>query len=179
MPDNFATYWEYFDKIYCISLYERADRREQANTQFRAVGLADKVEFVVVKKHPVDCEQGIYESHILCMEKGIRALSGNIVIFEDDIIFDRFNSDTLKKCIDFLTTNTDWRVMFLGCMVKKSAKTDNRSVLKIRFRSLCHAYVIAREFAETLIKIPWQKIPFDDMLRGLPLFCISEQFSIG
>ena len=167
MPDNFAMDWEYFDKIYCISLYERVDRREQAKAQFRAVGLADRVEFVVVKKHPVDCEQGIYESHILFMEKGIRALSGNIVIFEDDVVFDRFNPDTLGKCIDFLETNSDWKIMFLGCMVKKSAKTDNRSVLKVSFRSLSHAYVLTREFAETIVKIPWQKIPFDDMLRDI------------
>ena len=167
MPDNFATYWEYFDKIYCISLDERADRREQAKAQFRAVGLADKVEFVVVKKHPVDCEQGIYESHLLCMEKGIRAHADTIVIFEDDIIFDRFNPDTIEKCIDFFATNTDCKIMFLGCMVKKSVKTNNRSVLKIRFRSLAHAYVLNREFAETLMKIPWQKIPFDDMLRDI------------
>ena len=167
MPDNFATYWEYFDKIYCISLYERVDRREQAKAQFRAVGLADRVEFVLVKKHPVDCEQGIYESHILCMEKGIRAHADTIVILEDDIIFDRFNPDTLEKCIDFLATNTCWKIMFLGCMAKKSAKTDNRSVLKIKFRSLAHAYVLTREFAETLMKIPWQKVPFDDMLRDI------------
>lgn len=167
MPDNFATYWGYFDKIYCISLDERADRREQAKAQFRAVGLADKVEFVVVKKHPVDCEQGIYESHLLCMEKGIRAHADIIVIFEDDIIFDRFNPGTLEKCIDFLATNTDCKIMFLGCMVKTSAKTDNRSVLKVRFRSLAHAYVLTREFAETIVKIPWQKIPFDDMLRDI------------
>jgi len=167
MPDNFATYWEYFDKIYCISLYERVDRREQAKAQFRAVGLADRVQFVLVKKHPVDCEQGIYESHILCMEKGIRAHADTIVIFEDDIIFDRFNPDTLEKCIDFLATNTGWKIMFLGCMVKKSAKTDNRSVLKIKFRSLAHAYVLTRKFAETIVKIPWQKVPFDDMLRDI------------
>lgn len=167
MPDNFATYWGYFAKIYCISLYERVDRREQAKAQFRAVGLADKVEFVVVKKHPVDCEQGIYESHILCMEKGIRAHADTIVIFEDDIVFDRFNPDTLEKCIDFLATNTAWKIMFLGCMVKKSAKTANRSVLKVRFRSLAHAYVLTREFAETIVKIPWKKIPFDDMLRDI------------
>ena len=167
MPDNFATYWEYFDKIYCISLYERADRREQAKTQFRAVGLADRVEFVVVKKHPVDCEQGIYESHLLCMEKGIRASADTIVIFEDDIIFDRFNPGTLEKCIDFLATNTDWKIMFLGCMIKKSAKTENRSVLKVRFMCSCHAYVITREFADTIVKIPWKKTPFDDMLRDI------------
>ena len=167
MPDNFAKCWECFDKIYCISLHERDDRREQAKAQFRAVGLADRVEFVVVRKHPVDCEQGIYESHILCMQKGLRANSGNIVIFEDDIIFDRFSPDTLGKCIDFLATDTDWKIMFLGCMVRKSAKTDNNSVLKIRFRSLCHAYVLTREFAETLAKVPWQKIPFDDLVRDI------------
>jgi len=167
MPDNFAMDWEYFDKIYCISLDERTDRRKQAKAQFRAVGLGDKVEFVVVKKHPVDCEQGIYESHILCMEKGIRTHAENMIIFEDDIVFDRFKPDTIEKCIDFLATNTDWKIMFLGCMVKKSAKTDNRSVLRVRFRSLCHAYVLTREFAETIVKIPWQKIPFDDMIRDI------------
>ncbi len=167
MPDNFATYWEYFDKIYCISLDERADRREQAKVQFRAVGLADKVEFVIVKKHPVDCEQGIYESHLLCMEKGIRAHADTILIFEDDIIFDRFNPDTIEKCIDFLAANTDWKIMFLGCMVKKSAKTETSSVLKVKFRCACHAYVLTREFAETIVKMPWQKIPFDDMLRDM------------
>ncbi len=165
MPDNFATYWEYFDKIYCISLDERTDRREQAKAQFRAVGLADRVEFVVVKKHPVDCEQGIYESHILCMEKGIRAHADTIVIFEDDIVFHRFSHHTLKNCIDFLATKADWQIMFLGCMVKKSAKTDNRSVLKIKFRCQCHAYVLSREFAKTMAKIPWKKTPFDDTLR--------------
>ncbi|MBW1867748.1 MAG: glycosyltransferase family 25 protein [Deltaproteobacteria bacterium] len=167
MPENFTTYWEYFDKIYCISLYERVDRREQARAQFRSVGLADRVEFMIVNKHPVDCEQGIYESHILCMEKAIRAHADTIVIFEDDIIFDRFNPDTLKKCIGFLRTNTDSKMMFFGCMVKKSRKTDNSSVLKIRFRSLAHAYALTAEFAKTIVKIPWQKIPFDDMLRGI------------
>jgi GR25 family glycosyltransferase involved in LPS biosynthesis len=165
MPENFATYWEYFDKIYCISLYERVDRREQAKAQFRAVGLADRVEFVVVKKHSVDCEQGIYESHILCIEKAIRAHAETIVIFEDDIIFDRFSLDTLKECVHFLRTTIDLKMMFFGCMVKKSAKTDNRSVLKIRFRSLAHAYALTNEFARTIVKIPWKKTAFDDMLR--------------
>ena len=167
MPDNVAIGWEYFDKIYCISLDERADRREQAKAQFKAVGLADKVEFVIIKKHPVDCEQGIYESHLLCMEKGIRAHADTIVIFEDDIIFDRFNPDTIEKFIDFLATNTDCKIMFLGCMVKKSAKTDNRSVLKVRFMCSCHAYVITREFADTIVKMTWEKKPFDDMLRDM------------
>ena len=72
-------YWDYFDKIYCISLEERPDRQKEAGLQFNDVGLSNKVEFVIVKKHPDDCEQGIYESHILCMKKGIQAGADTIV----------------------------------------------------------------------------------------------------
>ena len=165
--ENAGDYWEYFDKVFCISLDERADRREEARLQFDLVGLSDKVEFVVVKRHPVDCEQGIYESHMTCIKKGLQEDARNIVIFEDDVVFDRFSPDTMKNCIDFLSTDAGWNIMFFGCMVKTSKRTRNRSVLKVRFRSLTHSYVLNRRFAETLVNIPWQKIPFDDMLRDL------------
>ncbi|MEX1349306.1 MAG: hypothetical protein AB1Z31_16390, partial [Desulfobacterales bacterium] len=61
-----AKNWDFFDKIYCITLDERADRRADATAQFEKVGLADKVEFVIVKKHPHNIEQGIFESHLTC-----------------------------------------------------------------------------------------------------------------
>ena len=95
-------YWEYFDKIYCISLDEREDRRAEAKIQFGKIGILDKVEFVIVKKHPHNCEQGIFESHMVCIKKGIRAGANNIVIFEDDILFERFSPASLKNCIDLL-----------------------------------------------------------------------------
>ena len=82
-----AEYWEYFDKFYCISLNERSDRREDAKIQFEKIGLSDKVEFVIVKKHPHNSEQGIFESHMSCVKKGILAGANHIVIFEDDILF--------------------------------------------------------------------------------------------
>ena len=159
--------WEYFDKIYCISLIERSDRRKEAKAQFDAVGLLDSVEFVIVKKHPFDCEQGIFESHLLCMKKGLSAGADNIVIFEDDICFDRFDPRVLGSSIDFLSTEPDWKILFLGCMVKGSRKTENQSVREIDFRSLCHAYVISPGFARRLVKDSWRKTPFDDMLRDL------------
>ena len=159
--------WEYFDKIYCISLAERSDRRKEAKAQFDSVGLLNSVEFVIVKKHPIDCEQGILESHLLCMKKGLSAGADTIVIFEDDICFDRFSPQVLKSSIDFLSSEPNWKILFLGCMVKGSRKTENKSVLNIDFRSLCHAYVISPGFAQRLVKDSWQETPFDDMLRDL------------
>ncbi|OPY84719.1 MAG: hypothetical protein A4E72_02107 [Syntrophus sp. PtaU1.Bin208] len=46
--------WHFYDRIYCISLKEREDRRKAAAAQFAKVGLMGKVEFVLVKRHPFD-----------------------------------------------------------------------------------------------------------------------------
>ena len=69
--DTVTQYWDFFDKIYCISLEERPDRRKEAKIQFDKVGLSPKVEFYIAKKHPYDCEEGIYNSHLACIKKGL------------------------------------------------------------------------------------------------------------
>ena len=118
--ETLDTYWEYFDKFYCISIEERADRRADAKVQFEKVGLADKVEFVIVQKHPHNCEEGIYNSHMACIKKGLQAGADNIVIFEDDILFDRFSPAGLKNCVDFLSGTDHWNALFFGCLVSNS-----------------------------------------------------------
>ena len=160
---TFLNYWDYFDKIFCISLAERPDRLEQAKTQFSKVGLADKVEFLIVNRHR-NCEQGIYESHLICIQQGIQAGAGHIVIFEDDILFDRFSPVRLKQCIDFLSLHSDWNALFFGCLVSNSKRTWNQHILKVKYRSLSHAYVLNRRFAEVLAQRSWQEIAYDDFL---------------
>lgn len=160
--------WGGVDKIYCISLAERTDRQAQAHAQFHGVGLSGQVEFVIVEKHPRNCEQGIYESHLLCMRKGIDAGADRILIFEDDIVFDRISPEILAHCTDFLNTDQVWHMLFLGCMVRGSKPTAYPSILNITYRSLTQGYVIHRQFAEFIIRHhPWQKVPFDDFLRDL------------
>ena len=164
--DSPETYWRYFDKFYCISIEERADRRAEAKVQFEKVGLADKVEFVIVKRHPNNCEQGIYQSHVSCIKKGLQAGAGNIVIFEDDILFDRFSPASLGNSVNFLSGIASWNALFFGCLVSGSRRTTNKSVLKIKYRSLAHGYVLNRRFAELLVKTPWQEMPYDYLLRS-------------
>jgi hypothetical protein len=159
------TAWDAFDRFYCISVNEREDRRNTAREQFAQVGLADRVEFVLVKKHATDPEQGIYESHMLCMQHGIQAGAETIVIFEDDVIFDRFDPETLDRCREFLSGHPDWKICHWGCMVKRSRKTGTPAVRRIRYRSLTHAYVIHRPFAEEICREPWRGIPYDDFLQ--------------
>lgn len=158
--------WSAFGKVYCISLVERTDRRERAKREFASVGLGERVEFHVVPKHR-DPEQGCYESHLACMRKGVESGAERILIFEDDIQFNRFRPETLENAIAFLDNQPDWHMLFLGGMVRRSRRTPHPGILKIRYRSLTHAYVIRRSFAAIQMEKPWQGVPFDDFLRDL------------
>jgi GR25 family glycosyltransferase involved in LPS biosynthesis len=159
--------WNGVDKIYCISLAERTDRQKEARAQFAAVGLSGRVEFVIVRKHPDDCEQGIFESHQLCMRKGIAAGAERILIFEDDIVFDRATPDIVTNGMNFIKIHNHWRILFLGCMVKRSHRTIYPSILKIAYRSLAQGYVIHRRLAQLIVTEKWHQVPFDDYLKEL------------
>ncbi|MEW6666893.1 MAG: glycosyltransferase [Thermodesulfobacteriota bacterium] len=170
---NIDDCWEFFDRIYCISLDERADRREEAKIQFSRVGLLERVEFSLVRKHPIDCEQGIYESHMACIRNGLQAGAGTVLVFEDDILFERFSPGALRHGVDFLSSVPDWNLLFLGCLVKGSKRTANANVLQVRYRSLAHAYAVNRKFAEVLVETPWQGLAFDAMLSTFERGCYA------
>ena len=159
--------WDFFDKVYCITTVERPDRRQQALAQFQQVGLADKIEFVSVPRHPTNPEQGCYESHLHCLTKGLQSRAAHILIFEDDIVFDRFSPATLRGCTEFMAGDRNWHMLFLGCMVRQSRPTSVASVTRIRFRSLTHAYAVPARFARVLTGHSWQGVAFDDFLRNL------------
>ena len=146
---------------------ERMDRRKEAEIQFAKVGLSPKVEFYIAQEHPYDCEEGIYNSHLTCIKKGLQAGASRMVIFEDDVRFERFDPDNLKNCVDFLSSHPYWNALFFGCLVSGSKRTQSRSVLKVKYRSLAHAYVLNRRFAEILAAKPWEKIAFDVQLKRL------------
>lgn len=159
--------WAFFDKIYCISIDKRIDRRTEAKRQFAKVGLLERVEFVIVKKHGVNREQGIYQSHITCLQKGLKAGAERILVFEDDIIFKDFQASRLRDACTYLKAIPKWNMLFLGCIVSSSTKTGQKSVVKINYRCIAHAYGINRRFAEELTRKPWQGIPFDDFLNKI------------
>ena len=162
-----ANSWDFFDRLYCVSLRERADRRQSALKEFAKAGLADRVEFVLGERHPYNIEQGVYESHMLCLRKGLEAGARNIVVFEDDIEFDRFDPERLKNCTDFLRQHPKWKVLLLGALIRASSKTANPCVQKVRYQSLTHAYALNWHYAETLAYEPWQGIVNDTLFRPL------------
>jgi GR25 family glycosyltransferase involved in LPS biosynthesis len=159
--------WSAFDRIYCISLTQRADRREKAQQEFARIGLADRVQFVIVDSHPTDSEQGIFESHMACLRAGLAAGAQNIVVFEDDILVRRFSPKVLDNAVRFMKSDTGWQVFFFGCFVRSSRKTNFDSVRQIRYRCTAHAYVVNRAYAQKLVEVSWSGVAFDDLLYSM------------
>jgi GR25 family glycosyltransferase involved in LPS biosynthesis len=159
--------WGFFDRVCCISLGSRPDRRRSALAEFERVGLAKRVQFVPVDKHPTDSEQGIFESHMACLRAALAAGMQHILVFEDDIQFHGFSHRNLSRAARFLRQNPQWDLFFLGCWVKSSRKTRCPSVVHVRYLCAAHAYAINRAFAERLVQMPWRGVAFDDLLRSM------------
>jgi len=177
--------WDFFDRLYCVSLQDREDRRKSALKEFLKVGLADRVEFVLGERHPYDMEEGVYESHMMCLRKGVEAGARSSVIFEDDVEIDRFEMERLGKCTELLRQHPEWKVFLLGALIRSSRKTTNPCVQKVRYQSLTHAYALNRQYAETLAYEPWQGIVNDTLFRPLtddvyamyPMCAFQKNFS--
>jgi len=157
--------WDFFDKVYCISIDARSDRREQARKQFADVGLLARVEFVIVARHPENREKGIFESHMRCLQKGLVAGAHHILVFEDDVFFQNFDVQDLADSCAFFNSQTEWNGLFLGCITAGSRKTKEKSLVKIKYRCLAHAYALNQSFVKRLVRETWSGIPFDELLR--------------
>lgn len=165
-PVDTPSKWDYFDRIYCITLAERPDRRRQARQQFDKVGLGDRVEFVRVELHAENSEQGIYESHQRCIAAGLGQGAETILVFEDDIRFQGFTRQRLARCVTFLESSAAWQAFFFGCLVRRSRPTPYPSVLAVDYRSLAHAYALKGSLARQVATKPWHGEPYDAMLAS-------------
>lgn len=159
--------WDFFDRLYCVSLRKREDRRKSAREEFSKVGLGNRVEFIIGERYSDNFEREVYESHMTCLRKGIEAGARNVVIFEDDVEFDHFDPERLKGCTEFLQQHPEWKVLLLGALIRSSKGTSNPFVQKVHYQSLAHAYVLNRLYAETLAYEPWSGIVNDTLFRPL------------
>jgi GR25 family glycosyltransferase involved in LPS biosynthesis len=158
--------WNRIDRVYCISLEGRTDRQASARNQLTRVGLDGKVTFHIVRPHPTNCEQGIFESHQACLKMGMDAGARHILVFEDDVVFGRFNSSRLATGIEYFLNTKDGDILFLGCLVSGSRATGISGVRRIQYRCLAHAYLIRSSLARKVIDSPWDHVPYDIWLRN-------------
>ena len=162
-----ADAWDFFDVICCITLESRPDRLQAAQEQFALVGLAERVEFVVVQRDDENPERGIFSSHQLCLKRALARGARHILLFEDDVFFQKFDYERLERACRFLERRERWDGFALGCLTSYSQPTGTKGLVRIGYRCLTHGYALNRPFAERVVKEPWQGIPIDGLLHSL------------
>ena len=157
--------WDFFDKIYCITLDSRPDRMAEAAKQFATVGLNERVEFFIVTKDSEDPVRGIYQSHLRCLSQGLEAGARHILVFEDDVFFRGFCPQRLHQACRHLEKMGRWDAFFLGCLTSRSRRIAQGAVAQVQYRCLSHAYALNRPCAERIVREPWRGVPFDGLLQ--------------
>jgi hypothetical protein len=109
-----------FDRIVCITLEGRDDRRKAAEETFASIGILSIVRFFVARPHPEGGRAGCFDSHV-------RVLSACLddpecqtaLVFEDDVApTPGYSLQGVKRAAEFVrsTPPSDWDVLMLGYM---------------------------------------------------------------
>jgi hypothetical protein len=162
---TFESIWQPIERIYCISLQDRRDRQASVKNQFTRVGLDRRVEFFLAGRHPTDCERGIFESHQTCLRKGLAEGARHILVFEDDVVFGRFDTRRVAESINAFIRQEEGSILYLGAIVDASRPSGMPGIRGVRYRCLTHGYLIKAALARRIADQSWQQQPFDTVLR--------------
>lgn len=107
--------WDFIDKVVYINLEKRPDRNIRMKEMLKSFG--DKVlRFNAIEDSPgyLGCSQ----SHIAVLEMAIANNWKNVLIFEDDVEWNKFERNYLR--LEFLATKYPYDVILLGgvCVYK-------------------------------------------------------------
>lgn len=154
----------FFDKIFCISIKERVDRQKTAREAFATLGISDRVEFLLVEKHPTNPEEGIFCSHLLCLSRGLQEGAEHILIFEDDVSIAHFQEQRMTAAINGLQ-EVRWDCFFLGAIFGNRQTSASPHLDRIDYRCLTHGYAVNRPFAEKISQEQFQGVAYDGFLK--------------
>lgn len=156
--------WNFFDgHIRCINLKSRKDRYKDSKNVFDEFHIP--VNYYKTVKHPNGGEEGCFNSHIDIIRKAYYDGAERVLIFEDDITpTSNMNIKNLKKAINFMKTNEDWDLFYLGALpniTNKSCKRTKYSGI-YQLNGICtHSYVVNRKAMRKLIDLKYEGTAID------------------
>ncbi|WP_019506527.1 hypothetical protein [Pleurocapsa sp. PCC 7319] len=113
--------FDYFEEIYCINLDEKIERWEKVKQEFKKIGIEDKVKRFSAVRDEVGGRAIAGSSHLAVIKMAAQKKLKNILIFEDDLIFIKWNEKYMYNAINNLPI--DWKVFNIGySFVGKDAK---------------------------------------------------------
>lgn len=106
--------WEALDRIAGINLLERTDRHESFLRECKRVGILNPI------CHRADISPhgatfGCCESHLVVIQSALADGCSNLLILEDDVVFNEGWEKVMSECISFLAQNeNEIDILFCG-----------------------------------------------------------------
>jgi glycosyl transferase family 25 len=146
-------------KAYCISLRDRVDRRKIVSRQFTDANI--DVEFFLVDPDVGNPERGCFNSHQLVARHAKSIGENFIMIFEDDVVFDRKLSRRDFENIDWLIENQGgWDIIYLGGLLGEVWPTNRLGL--VRCSLMCaHAYILSGNGINKILSAEYSGMPVD------------------
>jgi glycosyl transferase family 25 len=119
----------------CISLDTQTEARKQVITECAKLGFRPKFH---TPKRNTDPVQGCLESHIYCIEYAKRNNLENILILEDDVIFEEDSLKLFEKTV----FPTEYNTVYLGYHGLSGYRVNSEKYIKLTSSLTTHAYIV-------------------------------------
>lgn len=193
---------KHFDKLVCINLVNRTDKRDYVKKVFRTMQV--QVDFFDAQKHPKGGRYGCFHSHISVISEAYNNGYERLVVFEDDIMLSpSYQNDLLLEVFAFLSdSGQKWDYFQFGYfpVVDEAGRVIPYSMAKqvkgyphiFEFIGLgAHAYCLNRDGMRKILSSSW-KDHIDDMhfdiyvtkIKQLKGYCVApllfeQKFCLG
>ena len=149
--------WDFIDKVYVISLESETKRQEIVQNNLKILGLTDKTELFLTKRHPISGKHGCYESHVAVIDLAKKQRHSTILVLEDDFKFTLDWETYLPFAKTFVqnTPRDKWDFLLLGVLPKRTHHTDidnnpvPQHITRVACGSLAHAYIVNQTIIKT------------------------------
>lgn len=161
--------FNFFDKIFYINLDHRIDRKESMESQFEKLGIvAERFSAVNLTKEQNDdmVKRGcrFYDdsrpeyapriksctiSHLTVLLRSKIMAYENVLILEDDVVFQDNILEDLSNCINDLKQR-EWDFFYLGCNPLEYYK-DSETLGRVIRSTTTHAYAINNRYYDTIL----------------------------
>lgn len=149
------------DGALCISISNRADRRETLKSEFAK--LDHDVDFHLVERDHEKPYRGCLTSHMQCAQIALDKGWENVLILEDDVQFVPPKPEVIDNLNRFIKTN-DWDILLLGMILTGAWLTPYKNVARAR-GTATHAYIIPARTCEKIVKWQFEDVGMSPMVR--------------
>lgn len=143
--------FDYFEDIFCINLDYRTDRWKHAQSEFKKVGILDRVKrFSALEEE--DGRLGIIRSNLAIVKQAKLKGLKNVLIFEDDVKFLNRNPEKyLRKAISQIG-DKEWYLFYLGANTHEKLEKLSKNLIIIKNAYAVHSMAYNSRVYDIFIK---------------------------